>query len=30
MKDVEGIEPLFEEHLSFDEMIIGIKEGRFF
>lgn len=23
-------QPLYEEHLSFDEMIIGIREGRFF
>jgi len=30
MEDVEGVEPLFEDHLSFEEMMLGIKEGRYF
>jgi hypothetical protein len=23
-------EPIYEEHLSFDEMVLGIREGKFF
>jgi hypothetical protein len=30
MEDVEGVEPLFDEHLPFEEMVLGIKEGRYF
>ncbi len=31
-EDVEMREaaPLYEEHLSFDEMVLGIREGKFF
>lgn len=30
MEDLEGINPLYEEHLTFDQMMLGIKEGRYF
>ena len=30
MRDVSKSQPLFEDHLSFDEMVLGIREGRFF
>lgn len=30
MEDIDGVKDLFEDHLSFDEMILGIKEGRYF
>lgn len=30
MRDVSKSQPLYEEHLSFDEMVLGIREGRFF
>jgi hypothetical protein len=30
--EMEGIdtEPIYQEHLSFEEMILGVKQGRFF
>lgn len=30
MIDLSKSEPLFEDHLSFDEMVIGIREGKYF
>ena len=30
MRDVSKSEPLFDDHLSFDEMVLGIREGKFF
>ena len=29
-EEVHGAKALYEEHLSFDEMVLGIKEGRYF
>jgi exoribonuclease R len=30
MLDLSKSEAIYEDHLSFDEMVIGIREGRFF
>lgn len=30
MEDHDGVKELFEDHLSIEEMILGIKEGRYF
>ena len=29
-RHLENVEALFEEHLSFDEMVLGIKSGKYF
>ena len=30
MENLENVKKLYEDHLSFDEMVIGVKEGRYF
>jgi hypothetical protein len=30
MEILDNVKKLFEDHLSFDEMVIGVKEGRYF
>ena len=30
IQDIKGREPLYEEHMSFEDMVIGIKEGKYF
>ena len=30
MEILDNAKKLFEDHLSFDEMVIGVKEGRYF
>jgi hypothetical protein len=30
MEDLSAQKSLYEGHLSFDEMVLGVKEGRFF
>ncbi|CDW74058.1 exosome complex exonuclease rrp44 [Stylonychia lemnae] len=30
MEDIDGVEALYEDHLSFEDMIQGIKEGKYF